>query len=82
MNDPVDESNLSADGRRSRRHPGIKNAVSALPEFKQWIEGLAEVTVDDIKYYIRGGDMLKDADEVVWEWTRRHRPDLIPPEEE
>lgn len=76
-----DEANLSSEGRASLRHPEVKEAVCSLTEFQEWMEGLPEVVVDEVKYYVRGGDMLKDSDEVLWEWVRKHRPDLIPPEE-
>lgn len=82
MDDPDEDLNLSDEGRRSLRHPQVKETVSSLSDFQRWMKDLPEVVVDDVKYYIRGGDMLKDADEVMWEWARKHRPDLIPPEEE
>jgi hypothetical protein len=77
-----DEANLSRDGRASLRHPEVKEAVCSLTEFQEWVQQLPEVVVDEVKYYLRGGDMLKDPDEVLWEWTRKNRPDLIPPGEE
>lgn len=80
--DPEGDSNLSYEGRALRRHPEVKDAVCSLDEFQEWMRSLPEVVVDEVKYYVRGGDMLKDADQVLWEWTRRNRPDLMPPEEE
>jgi hypothetical protein len=77
-----DEANISRDGRASLRHPEVKKAVCSLTEFQEWVQQLPEVVVDEVKYYLRGGDMLKDPDEVLWEWTRKNRPDLIPPGEE
>ncbi len=82
VDDPEDDSNLSYEGRALRRHPEVKDAVCSLDEFQEWMRSLPEVVVDEVKYYVRGGDMLKDADQVLWEWTRRNRPDLMPPEEE
>lgn len=76
-----DEANLSREGRASLRHPEVREAVGSLAEFQEWIGALPEVVVDDVKYYLRGGDMLKDQDEVLWEWARKNRPDLIPPGE-
>lgn len=77
-----DEANLSNEGRASLRHPEVKEEVCSLTEFQEWFQSLPEVVVDEVKYYVRGGDMLKDTDEVLWEWARKNRPDLIPPEEE
>jgi hypothetical protein len=48
-----------------------------MPEFMAWIEGLPQVEVDDVTYYVRGGDMLRDFNQVVCEWVRRFRPDLL-----
>lgn len=79
---PEDETNLSNEGRASLRHPEVKEQVCSLTEFQEWFQSLPEVVIDEVKYYVRGGDMLKDTDEVLWEWARKNRPDLIPPEEE
>ena len=76
------DANLSRDGSASLRHPEVNEAVCSLTEFQEWIQTLPQVVVDEVEYYLRGGDMLKDADEVLWEWARKNRPDLIPPGEE
>lgn len=73
-------NDLSREGFLSRSHPEVKDRVRSLPEFQDWMRSLPEVVVDDVKYYVRGGDMLKDADQVLWEWVRRNRPDLLPPD--
>ncbi|HEX2053816.1 MAG TPA: hypothetical protein VHJ78_08850 [Actinomycetota bacterium] len=80
MNGAGQGSNLSAESLLSQRHPNVKDAVCSLPEYQQWVQSLPEVVVDDVTYYVRGGDMLKDFDQVLWEWTRKNRPDLLPPE--
>jgi hypothetical protein len=54
-------------------YPEVRNAVLASAEFIAWRERLASVVVDDVKYYIRGGDMLKDEDQIVVEWARKTR---------
>lgn len=82
VHDPYDESDLSADARASLRHPEVKDEICALDEFREWMDSLPEVVVDEVRYYVRGGDMLKDSDEVLWEWARKHRPDLLPPAED
>lgn len=80
MNGAGEDSNYSAESHLSERHPDIRDAVSSLPEYQQWVESLPHVVVDDVHYYVRGGDMLKDSDQVLWEWTRKNRPDLLPPD--
>jgi hypothetical protein len=82
VHDPEDESDLSEDGRASLRHPEVKDKICSLDEFREWMESLPAVVVDEVRYYVRGGDMLKDGDEVLWEWARKHRPDLVPREED
>lgn len=79
VNDSSRGLNSSAENLLSSRHPQVRDTVLSLPEFQQWVQSLPQVVVDDVRYYVRGGDMLKDADQVLWEWTRKNRPDLIPP---
>ena len=57
------------------RHPEIRGHVLASPEFQAWRDTLPSVVVDEVQYYIRGGDMLKDLDQVTFEWA--HRSGLI-----
>lgn len=56
-------------------------AVSESEEFRVWKENLPTVEVDQVNYYVRGGDMLKDEDQIMIKWARRFRPELLPPEE-
>ena len=65
------EEDKTPEGRFLDKHPEIRSEVIASREFRDWIPGLPTVIVDDIKYYIRGGDMLKDEDEIVCVWARR-----------
>jgi len=80
MNGPAGDAGSRAEGRRSDRRSETHREVSSLPEFRQWLDSLPQVVVDDVRYYVRGGDMLKDSDEVLWEWARKNRPDLMPPD--
>jgi len=59
------------------RHPGVRESVSSLLEFVEWSSRLPTVVVDDVTYYLRGGDMLKDRDQVIVEWVRRFRPHIL-----
>jgi hypothetical protein len=61
-------------------NPEVRTAVSESEEFRAWKEDLPTVDVDQVTYYVRGGDMLKDEDQIMLEWTRRFRPKLLPPE--
>ena len=53
------------------RNPDVRTAVLASKEFHAWKDDLPSVVVDDVKFYIRGGDMLKDEDQLVFEWAHR-----------
>ncbi|MDV7088655.1 hypothetical protein [Rhodococcus opacus] len=64
------------------KHPTLRGHVSSLPEFNEWRRGLNTVTVDDITYYVRGGDMLKDEDQIMAEWIRCTHPEFLADEEE
>lgn len=59
------------------RHPGVRESVSSLPEFVEWSSRLPTVVVDDVTYYLRGGDMLKDHDQIIVEWVQRFRPHIL-----
>jgi len=80
MNDPAGDAGSRAEAGASDRRSEIHREVWALPEFRKWLDSLPQVVVDDVSYYVRGGDMLKDSDEVLMEWARKNRPDLMPPE--
>jgi hypothetical protein len=55
------------------RHSGVRELVAALPDFLQWRGRLAIVVVDNETFDVVGGDMLKDDDQVIVEWTRRFK---------
>jgi len=59
------------------RHPGVRESISSLPEFVEWSSRLPTVVVDDVTYYIRGGDMLRDRDQIIVEWVRRFHPQTL-----
>ena len=57
--------------------PGVRRIVQALPEFVQWRVRLAKVDVDGEEFAVVGGDRLMDSDQLVVEWSRRFRPNLL-----
>jgi hypothetical protein len=64
------------------RYPDLRVTVSQSPDFEAWKSTLPTVVVDDVTYFIRGGDMLKDEDQVVFEWAYSHGllpKEVIPP---
>ena len=58
------------------RHPDIRTAVFGSADFQAWKSTLPSVIVDAVRYYIRGGDMLKDEDQLALEWA--YRSGLLP----
>jgi hypothetical protein len=71
-----EESEKTFESRVLDRNPGVRTAVLATKEFHDWKDMLPSVIIDDIKFYVRGGDMLKDEDQVIFEWA--HRSGLLP----
>ncbi len=71
-----EESEKTFESRVLDRNPEVRIAILATKEFHDWKDTLPSVIIDDIKYYIRGGDMLKDEDQVIFEWA--HRSGLLP----
>jgi hypothetical protein len=67
----TNESEKTFESKILDRHEEVRREVVSSDEFHSWKEDLPTVVVDDVTYYIRGGDMLKDEDQVVFEWARR-----------
>lgn len=65
------EEDKTSEGRLLDQHPDIRSNVFSSADFQNWMASLPTVVVDDVKYYIRGGDMLKDEDQIVLEWARK-----------
>ncbi|HEY9598973.1 MAG TPA: hypothetical protein V6C65_15920 [Allocoleopsis sp.] len=60
-----------------RQHPGIREFVESLSEYTQWRANLATVSIDAERFFVMGGDQLKDDDQILVEWIRLFRPELI-----
>jgi hypothetical protein len=66
-----DKDDKSWESRILERDPGVREAVLASNDFHAWKDLLPSVFVDDVRYYIRGGDMLRDEDQLIFEWAVR-----------
>ncbi len=53
-------------------YPEIRTTVAGSPEFGAWISSLSQIEVDGETLYVRGGDMLRDRDQIILEWARRN----------
>jgi hypothetical protein len=54
------------------RYPEVRQAVLASAAFVDWRSGLHTFDVDGQTLFVRGGDMLRDEDQVIFEWARRN----------
>lgn len=51
---------------------GGRDRIAQLPEFTNWLAKHRQVVVDDVAFFVVGGDMLKDQDEMMLSWARRN----------
>jgi hypothetical protein len=51
--------------------PSIREQAQASRDFRNWLETHKAVDVDGTRFYVVGGDMLKDDDEMIFSWARR-----------
>jgi len=73
-----DQSDKSWESTILDRHPEVRKVVLESKDFYAWKEQQRSVVVDGVQYYIRGGDMLMDEDQLIFEWALRAR--LLPEE--
>jgi hypothetical protein len=73
-----DQSDKTWESRILDRHAEVRKAVLGSEDFHVWKDRQRSVVVDGIRYYIRGGDMLVDEDQLIFEWALRAR--LLPEE--
>jgi hypothetical protein len=59
------------------RHPGLRESVESLPEFIAWNESFPLVQVDAESFRVARGDQLMDHDQMMVEWIRLFRPDML-----
>jgi hypothetical protein len=54
------------------RYPDLRTAVSDSNEFAVWRDSLPSLDIDGERLYIRGGDILRDEDQIMFEWARKN----------
>jgi hypothetical protein len=72
------ESDKTWESTILHRHAGVREAVVGSKDFHAWKDQLPSVVVDGVRYYVRGGDMLVDEDQLIFEWALRTK--LLPEE--
>jgi hypothetical protein len=53
-------------------HPEVRDQIRSQPEFQRWIEQLPTVVIEEQPLYVRGGDMLRDEEQLIFEWAWEH----------
>jgi hypothetical protein len=66
-------ANPSFAARFLAQHADLRERIQKDEAFRTWLGRFKTVSVDEETYFIVGGDMLRDEDELVLEWARRHR---------
>jgi hypothetical protein len=68
----MSEENRTVEARVLDRYPDIRRAVADSAAFAVWLGTLTALEVDGETLYLRGGDMLRDRDQVMFEWARQN----------
>jgi hypothetical protein len=68
----VTRQERTIESRVLSRYPDIRRAVIESPTFTSWRRELRAINIDGEILYVRGGDMLRDEDQVIFEWAREH----------
>jgi ribosomal protein L16 Arg81 hydroxylase len=66
-------ANASFAARFLALHADLRERIEKDEAFQNWLGQFATVTVDNETYFVVGGDQLRDRDELVLEWARRHQ---------
>jgi hypothetical protein len=67
----------TAESRLLDRFPGLRETVESLPEFTAWLERHPPLEVDGEMFRVARGDQLMDRDQLIVEWIRLFRPELL-----
>jgi hypothetical protein len=53
------------------RHPELRKQAMGSDSFQKWLKAYSTVEVDGTQFYVVGGDMLRDHDEMILNWSRK-----------
>lgn len=57
-------------GRVFARLPQVRARLEASDGFRTWLETHPSVVVDEQTFFVVGGDMLRDHEEMLLDWAR------------
>lgn len=77
MNDAGAAARRTPESRLLDQHPGVRELIESLPEFITWRGTLPVVVVDHESFYVFGGDQLREDDQIIVEWVRQRKPELL-----
>jgi len=66
------------EGQILHENPEIRGKIMSSSQFQEWKQKLTRLNIDDEELYLRGGDMLKDEDQISMEWVIKHHPEWLP----
>ena len=77
-----DPGEQTPESRLLNQHPGVRELVESLTEFAAWRSTLPVVEIDGELFHVARGDQLMKRDEIIVEWVRLNRPNLLERESE
>ena len=51
---------------------GIRERILAIEAFHEWKSQFSQVNIDDMSFYIQEGDILRDEDQLIFEWALKN----------
>lgn len=57
------------ESRMLDKFEGIREQVLETEAFHKWKSQFPQVNIDDVNFYVQGGDMLRDEDQLIFEWA-------------
>jgi hypothetical protein len=67
----MDDRSKTFEGKVLQENPEVRQMVTESEAFQSWKQGLPSTVVDDVTYFVRGGDMLQDEDQIVFAFAHR-----------
>ena len=66
------QENRTLEAKVLDRYPDIRRVVTDSAAFADWLSTLTTLEVDGETLYVRAGDILRDRDQIMFEWARQN----------